>query len=326
MKAKAPDNVKKRMLKLQKMTDKRVDRIISGYERQLAKAYKRALTNIKSQIAAMFEKYGEAVTYGDMVTYNRLVTLESQIAKQIQELTGEAIKITTQGIKDSFQASYYGTGYTIESTAGVKLGFGQLNPDVINAAVLNPMDAIKWGDRLKEHQARLYRQVREEITQGLITGEGYVKMATRISEKTGTTLSKCIRIARTEAGRAQSTARVLAFDKSEKAADSLGYSTDRIWISTLDGRTRDTHKDMDGQKAVMHNGKKMFKLPSGVYAEAPRLSHIAAEDINCRCTTALTFDEMPVTKRRDNISKEEINYTTYNEWAKEKGINYDLGI
>jgi hypothetical protein len=63
---------------------------------------------------------------------------------------------------------------------------------------------------------------------------------------------------------------------------------DKIWLSTRDSRTRDTHYDVDGQR-VDKNG--MFSV--GVDSmEAPGMGGVAGENINCRCT--LIYDEKEI--------------------------------
>lgn len=264
--------------------DKAVDRSIGIYEKQIIHSYRNALEAIKKKIADMYEDYGEKVTYGEMNAYNRLAVLEGKIAEQLRELTGENIKLTRKSIKESFTESYYRTGEAMETGFNVKLGFGQLNPDVISAAILNPLDRIKWPDRLKDHVNKLNQSIQEEISQGLIEGKGYAKITRGITNRTKICNHKAITIARTESGRAQSSARILAFEKSESAAKRLGIKTARVWVATNDGRTRDSHAEMDGQEA---NEKGKFVLPSGVETDGPRLSGIAKEDINCRCSSSL---------------------------------------
>ncbi len=316
------DEIKKRILTLQSKADAVHEEMLNGYEKRLISSYKKSLEKIKKKVAEMYEKFGDKVTYQEMQSYNRLAVLEREIAVQLKELTGENIKLITDSIKNSFAESYYRTGYSLENGLGVKLGFGQLNPIVINAAILNPLDRIKWPDRMKDHILnKLSNEIKQEITSGLIEGKGYAKIAKAITERTSITASKALVIARTESGRAQSTARILAFDKSEAASKRLGIKTSRKWIATLDARTRDTHRSMDGQLAHKNaDGKLVFTLPSGAETEGPRLSGIPGEDINCRCTTALEIVGFSHKFRRDNIDKSSIKNITYNEWAAEKGI------
>lgn len=70
------------------------------------------------------------------------------------------------------------------------------------------------------------------------------------------------------------------------AYDQTGI-TEREWIATPDGRTRDEHWDLDGQIVKL---TEPFHVEEGPFAGATAMNPggfgIAALDINCRCTTA----------------------------------------
>ena len=67
--------------------------------------------------------------------------------KQIITETGQGLKrLTTGSIKANFSQQYYHVGYIMESPLNLRMGFTRLNPDVIRASVLNPLDAIKWPE------------------------------------------------------------------------------------------------------------------------------------------------------------------------------------
>lgn len=311
------DQVNKRLADLLKKADLKAAKIMAQQERELTKAYKLALAEIKKKIAAIYEKHGDDVQYSDLVSYNRLTNLEQQIAQEIKTLTNESIKTTTKAIKDIYGEQFYRVGFAFEQSLGAKLGFGLLNPDVIKASVLNPLDRITWPDRMKDHAQQFVKQIQSEITQGLIQGEGYGKITKRIIEKTGITAGKVMRIVRTEGHRVQSAANQLSYDKAQSAADRLGLKTVKVWIATLDNRTRDSHGQMDGKEA---NEDGIFTLPSGATTEAPGLSGIAEEDINCRCSTMMQFKDFPPAFRRDNETKQVIEYKSFEDWKKAKGI------
>ena len=312
------DDINKRLSDLLKKADTNAEKLISRHEKALLKNYRASLREIKRLILQMYEKYGNDVDYAQMVSYNRLTNLEQQIAGEIKNLTNENIKTTTKTIKDIYSEQFYRTGFAFEQSLGAKLGFGLLNPDVIKASVLNSLDRIKWTDRMKDHAQQFVKQIQSELTQGLIQGEGYGKIAARIVDKTGINASKVIRIVRTEGHRVQSAGSLLAYDKTQSAADRLGLKTVKVWVATLDNRTRDSHQKMDGKEA---DDKGLFSLPSGVTAEAPGLSGVAEEDINCRCSTMMQFKDFPPAFRRDNETKQIIEYTNFEDWKKKKGIS-----
>jgi hypothetical protein len=69
-----------------------------------------------------------------------------------------------------------------------------------------------------------------------------------------------------------------AIDGGQLEADAV----EKVWIATSDGRTRDSHKAMNGQ-AVRFNGS--FVSPSGARLAYPGDPNAPAEEtVNCRCT------------------------------------------
>ena len=311
-----PNDINKRLTDLLNKGDSRVDRLLVSYEKRLLTEYQTALDEIKKSIAKIYEKFGDNVKYSDLASYNRLTNLEQQIASEIKKLTNKNIKTTESALKDLFSESFYRTGYALESAVGVKLGFGQLRTETIAGSLLklNPLDAIKWPERMKQHAQVFVNQIRSELTQGLIQRKGYAKIAKTVTEITGINAGKVLRIIRTEGHRVQNAARILGYETSEAAADRLGMKTSRIWIATLDSKTRDSHRSMDGKEAKMIDDKPKWTFPSGTTTEGPGLSGVAEEDIHCRCTTRLEIQDIPQKKRKDNISKEIIGYKSFDEW------------
>jgi len=298
------------------------EKMLTVYNTELLDAYKNSLDNIKKKIAEMYEKYGDDVDLATMASYNRLKNLENEIKNEILNLKAQAQKITTSAIKDQFAENYYVTGYAIENTLGLKAGFGQLNKAQIDAAVLNPYDKIGWPERMKDHSIKLVKKVKQTVTEGLIQGYGYGKTSRMIKEDMGKSAKEMLRIIRTESHRAQSAGRIAGFQRSEQAAERLGIEVKRIWLATLDSKTRADHRYMDG-KAADKEGK--FHLPGGILADGPGLSGVAREDINCRCTTIIKVKDIPYKVRKDNVEKSIIKYKTYKEWKKEKKINFEPG-
>lgn len=94
-------------------------------------------------------------------------------------------------------------------------------------------------------------------------------------------------IARTETVRALSQAREAAL---QQMLEQTGMPADRVirtWNATLDDRTRDTHRDLDGQQRALNQP---FDSSSGaklMYPGDP--SAPAAETINCRCVLTTSF-------------------------------------
>jgi hypothetical protein len=301
----------KRMSELMSKGQKGSDQLLSNYQRNILSSYKQGLKDIKAEIANMFATYGENIKYSEMQKFHRLANMEKQLADIIKGINGEVITITTDAIKDLYEYNYYFNAYSMESTLGVRLGFGLLRASDIKASVLNPLDHIKWTDRQSDHAIKYLSQIRGELTQGFIKGSSYLDIAKKIEKKTKITTNKSLLISQTEGHRVVQLGKLDAMGTAETAADALGLTLKRVWVATLDDSTRDDHAEMDGQESDEDG---MFHFPSGGTTEAPGMSGIPEEDIQCRCTIQQQIEGFEPEMRKDNISKQLIPSMTYEKW------------
>lgn len=293
-------------------------RVFNKYRLSTLQAYKRALIEVRSLLAELYAKYGDNPRYQDLLKFNRLTALETQI-KFVLDKAGVKFKTENKkAIKETFTNSYYQSGFAFEKSTGMNLGFYTISEKKVEAAILNKADRITWINRATEHGKKMNQQIREKIAQGLIQGKGYSNIASEIKGVIEKTTGQLIRVIQTETHRVQSEGNLEAFNRVKEFGDELGFETKKIWVATLDSKTRPTHQELDGQPA---NEKGLFETSDGATAEAPGLFGIAEEDINCRCTISYEIDGMTPTMRRDNESGKIIEYKTYREWAEGKNIS-----
>ncbi len=284
-------------------------------KRELLRQYKIALDRIRNELAYLYQKYGDDIS-NKTFRLDRLKDLNSQIVRSIAEFKITDATLIKNAIEKVYEESYYLTGYAFESGLGIKLGFGLLNKSVIEEAVKNDYSKIKWQTSSKKNIAKLIQQTRDEVTQGIIQGKGYKQTAQILADRLGMGASKALRIVKTESGRAQSEARLLALEKTQRAADLLGIKIKRRWMHSGNPRKpRQVHIHMDNQAADENN---QFHFPSGPNkgkkTDGPRLSNIAEEDVNCGCTERV--DVLGLEKAELADAKTLEKNTTFNEWKK----------
>ncbi len=293
--------------------DKQSDKLADLTEKELIKTYSLALKDIRGYMAEVYEKYGtpDGLPYSEMQKYNRMKSLEEQIKKILFELTGKNAKTLEQTLKDIYELSYYSTGFALESESQVKLSYAMINEEVINQSVQNPISGLTLNDRLEKNRIELIYRVRQEITQGLILGESYQKIAKRLKDTFEGDVKKSIRVAQTEAHRIKNTARY----ESLQHAQAKGIELKKVWVSTLDKKTRDRHRSLDGQKVDVDQ---LFKS-GGAEALYPGGFGVASQDVNCRCTFVSVLDGFEPTvraSRGEDGKTKVIPYTTYEDWHK----------
>ena len=294
-----------------------LNRDFAKIEREIARQYGDALKDIRAELERLYRKHAAegVLTYAEMTKYNRLVGLEAQIAGILSKTDGKVRRLTKKLTAEQYEGAYFRHAYTIEKLSGASLAWGILRPDAIAAAVANPLDLIAQGTLKVNERAR----IRRAITQGLVKGESYQKMARAVKQAMGSSLFDALRIARTEGHRAQMQGTIAAFDKAE----DLGVNVKRIWVATKDDRTRDAHRELDQEEAIERNGESGWYV-GGSWATSPGAPELPPEEsINCRCVVReeIAGLEPKVLRVQGGIEKhkEYMASTSYAEWKKGKG-------
>lgn len=201
--------------------------------------------------------------------------------------------------------------YALEKGAGLDLSFTVYDnatvtrlisktPELMPRKTVNGVKDKAWNKKL----------IANAIAQGVIQGDSIKKIADRIAVKTGSANSSAmVRYARTAMTAAQNAGRIEAMHD----AVDMGIKVLKVWIATLDDRTRDAHAELDGQ---VQEVDKPFDSNLGpiMYPGDPGADE--ANVWNCRCALGYEYKEYPNehSMRRDNIDGELIADMDYEEW------------
>lgn len=148
------------------------------------------------------------------------------------------------------------------------------------------------------------RHIREQITQGILQGESIPNIAKRLRKVTDMDQAAAIRNARTATTGAQNIGRV----DSYKRAEAMGIKLQQEWLATLDGRTRHTHRQLDGEKVKVGD-----KFPNGCrYPGDPQGP--PEEVYNCRCTLVAALDSLD---QSDAPRNSKLGGMSYEDWKSE---------
>ena len=291
---------------LDRLSKKRYKRM----DNKLYNTYKDGLKQLKLEIKQYIDAY-ESLSFSQRLQVERQLQVATQINDIINKIGGKEERLLRNLISDEGAQGYFGTFYALEGAENIKLNFAMLPESYIEGLVNTPVAGKRLSTRLYTNQSKLAKEVTNALLQGAFRGEGYAKVAKRVGELTEANYKQALRIARTEGGRVQSTAKQRAY----KEAKDKGVDVKKRWLSTLDKKTRHTHQELDGQTVGVDE---KFKF-DGYEADGPRLFGSASLDVNCRCTTIGIVNGIEPELRRDNETKEIIKYNSYNEWAEAKG-------
>lgn len=126
--------------------------------------------------------------------------------------------------------------------------------------------------------------ISDAITQGIIQGDSIPEIAKRIATKTASKNEKAmVRYARTAMTGAQNAGRMEMLHE----AQDMGIKVKKVWLATLDERTRDAHAKLDGQEVEVDEPFKS-ELGDIMYPGDPTAD--PANTWNCRCTLIYKYE------------------------------------
>lgn len=319
--AKDNKDKKKKNVKIrnQSDSDNYIEFLMSLALKALDIVFLRLIRSIKADIAEMYERYqsgDDFVTWTEFNKFNRMNKLLKRIENEAKKEYVEVAKEIKESQEVVYIEKHMTDMYIFEQASQVPMDFEVPGKREVEKAIEQPIDKIKLDPTLQKHRENVVDKIRVIITQGVMNGDGYAKVAQAIEKELQISKQQAMRVARTELGRAQSQA---ALDSAMDAKKN-GLDMKKKWLATLDTRTRHTHQHLDGQSVDI---EEPFES-SGCKGQAPHLFvgiNSARENINCRCTLMFYMDddELPTVRRGRNVdgSTEVIPFKPYRQWYEE---------
>ena len=152
------------------------------------------------------------------------------------------------------------------------------------------------------------------IARGIISGSSIRTIAENIGKETGISDEKAMtRYARTAMTAAQNAGRI----EMRTDAQDMGIKVKKVWMATLDERTRPAHQALDGQ---VRDINEPFDSMLGHIMYPGDPSADAANTWNCRCSLTYEYTDYPKQnmQRYDQIDGEVIEDMPYSEWVEKR--------
>ncbi|WP_051669197.1 phage minor head protein [Carnobacterium jeotgali] len=285
-------------------------------DKELFTFYKDALKELKNEIKQTIDNY-DKLTFSKRLEVDNQIKIANKIDEILWEMNDKTNPAIHQYISGEANTGYYGVWYALEEAENLQLNFPLLNESYIERLVEKKIAGKSFSKRLYEKRDDLAEKVTTALLNGAVKGKGYAVVAKEIGELTEASYKQSLRIARTEGGRVQSAAK----QKSYQEAVNKGVKMEKMWMATLDKKTRHSHQELDGQTVAVD---KKFKF-NGYTADAPRLFGRASLDINCRCTTIAVVNGLTPNLRKDNVTKKVVEYNKYSDWYVSKKVQNEIG-
>lgn len=167
----------------------------------------------------------------------------------------------------------------------------------------------------KRDQAWNREKISAIIARGVITGSPIQEIAKHIGNECSSSNEKAmLRYARTAMTAAQNAGRIEVMRESQ----DMGIKVKKLWISTLDERTRPAHQMLDGDVVNVDEPFSSILGPI-MYPGDPAADE--ANTWNCRCVLGYEYPEYQSrdVMRYDQEAEEDIDDITYSEWKRRKG-------
>ena len=178
-------------------------------------------------------------------------------------------------LKDSYISAHIGTLFDLQGQ-GVPLILPINQEQMISAITLNSNLSAPLYNSLGYDIDYLKINVTAEMSRGIAQRLSYAEIARNLSAITKVIFNKTLRIVRTEGHRIQQESTYnLQLQALQKGAKIL-----KQWDSTLDMKTRPTHRELDGQIIGVND---YFHSSGGGKALYPGGFGDPKEDCNCRC-------------------------------------------
>lgn len=307
------------------------DKQLSSLERKLKKEYRKAYKEIQESARKYFEEFEKQdkemlaklkenkITekqYRDwraieMATGQRYKDMQSAIAKDLSNTNQIAASMIGDHMDNVYANNFnYGT-YEIEHGAGVSTNFTLYNKDTVKELLTeNPTLLPKPRLDIPKDLRWNKKAINSALLQGILQGDSVDKIADRLQGVTDMNRGAAIRNARTMTTRAENSGRQNAYERGNQ----LGINSRKMWVATLDGRTRHSHRVLDKEVVDLDekfsNGLMFPSDPDGAPAEV----------YNCRCgiiaipdgINPKEFTSGRVSNYMDNLGM------TYDDWKNQK--------
>lgn len=234
------------------------------------------------------------------VHVSRLEALKLQVQQEAERVAGKFDSSFGTFGRNAYTEQYYKTAFEIQKGLRVGWEVSRLNKTLIDKVIRKPWttDGRNFSERVWNNRSKLVNELHTNLTQAIIRGDS--------PEKTISTLSKRMNVSKNAAGRLIMTESAFFSSAAQKDVFSALEVEKYEILATLDSRTSETCRDMDG---------KVFKRSDYQIGVTAPPFHVY-----CRTTTVPYFDDEEAGKRAAR-NPEGKYYTipedmTYRDWEK----------
>lgn len=200
------------------------------------------------------------------------------LAKDAVNANQKALAMANDALPAIYAENANRAAFDIDMAVHADTEFTLLNEDAVRNLMAQKPPQLTPA--MPNYEARVPRDMRwnrqkftSAITQGILQGEGMRAIEKRLESVVGSDYAYTRTVARTAVTCAENMGHLHSYER----AQSLGIDVENEWLATIDERTRESHREMDGMRVPLGE-----KFPNG--CEFPGDPAGEPEEVyNCRC-------------------------------------------
>lgn len=208
--------------------------------KKLKKEYREAIATIESEI--LMKKETE-----------RLEKLKEKIENELNRLFMIEQSLTKDALKQIFDDGYYRSVFNLQQAIGYGTTIVFIPPNVSERVINIAWSGKNYSERIWTHRKRLGNKVKQIVTQGTILGHSNAKMASKLEKEMGVSFNQAARLIRTETN--------YVYNQATKSAYEAMNQDTYIFLATLDLRTSQTCRSLDGKRFKTKDAKPGVNYP-----------------------------------------------------------------
>lgn len=216
-----------------------------------------------------------------------------------QTLNDSEIGILTETLFEVYKDTYYKSGFIMDSGLKINLQIPILKKEHIDSVINAPFKDELWSDRIWKNKTDLINKLHIDLQDAMKGNKTLDEAIRNIKDRFNVSAYQSKRLVMTENSRIQSQA-------SLDIAENTGV-TQVMYSATLDGLTSPECAAID---------QTIWDLGSPDIVTPPE------NHPNCRCVLVnVPFEGWTPSVRKNNDTKEIIDYKTYADWKSDKEID-----
>lgn len=257
---------------------KQTDKLIQLLNNEISKQYQSAYSNSKKQLIEMLTMVNLTGTsnerYAEVIKYGRLEKLEDYITEQIRNANDNAVSLINKQQADIYKINYNEVAELLPKSEPI----GTNESKQESKDIISPFNDIAI-DKLKDTQS-IKSDVSGVLIAAILGGLGINGIAKSLKETTEKNLNSSVTIAKVKATQTESNARIAVGLEAKKS----GKKVFKKWVAILDDRTRDAHREANGQIVDIDD---TFTVGGESLSQPCDPAGSPGNIINCRCTTEI---------------------------------------